>query len=145
MTESTLRSPRSRLAALIADARRRGRRRNLVLASIGLLALLLGGGIWARLELTGGGGGAAAVHAPPGFQVVQSQGPVARRVLETWTPSQPVSVDLATGTERPVRTTSAIWYDGRGDVSRVVTRADGRVQIDSAAVCPGGCHMGFSI
>jgi hypothetical protein len=136
MTESTLQSPRSRLAALIAEARRRGRRRNLVLASIGLLALLLGGGIWARLELTGGGGGAAAVHAPAGFHVVQSQGPVARRVLEIWTHSQPVSVDLATGKGRPVRTTSAIWYDGRGNVNRVVTRADGQVQHDDAYACP---------
>jgi hypothetical protein len=146
MTESTLPEPRSRLAALIGEARRRGRRRNLALASIGLLALLVGGGIWAGLELTGGGGGAAAVHAPPGYHIVRSQGPIARRVLETWNPSQsqPVSVDLATGTERPVRTTSALWYDGRGDVARVVTRADGRVQIDSAEVCPGGCHMGFS-
>ncbi len=136
MTESTLRSPRSRVAALIDEARRRGRRRNLVLASIGLLALLVGGGIWARLELTGGGGGAAAVHAPPGFHVVQSQGPVARRVLETWAPSQPVSVDLATGAERPVRTTNAIWYDSGGNVSRVVIRADGQVQHDDAFVCP---------
>src|SRR6266576_2634187 len=136
MTESTLQSPRSRLAALIAEARRRGRRRNFVLALIALLAFLVGGGIWATLELTGGGGGAAAVHAPPGFHVVQSQGPVARRVLETWTFSQPVSVDLATGRGRPVRTTNAIWYDGRGDVNRVVTRADGRVQHDSAWVCP---------
>lgn len=144
MTESALRSPRSRLAALIAEARRRGRRRNLVLASIGLLALLVGGAIWAGLELSGGGGGAAAVHAPPGFHVVQSQGPVARRVLETWIFSQPVSVDLATGTGRPVRTTSAIWYDGRGDVSRVVTRADGRVQHDDAYACPRGCLPGFS-
>jgi hypothetical protein len=150
MTESTLPSPRSRLAALIADARRRGRRRrNLVLAII-LLALLVGGGIWARLELTGGGGGAAAVHAPPGFHVVQSQGPVARRVLETWTFTQPVSVDLATGTGRPVRTTSGIWYDGRGAVSRVVTRADGQVQHDDAFACvrsaPRPCVQGsFSL
>jgi hypothetical protein len=143
LAESTFQTPQSRLAALIAEARRRGRRRNLALASLGLLALLLGAAIWASLELTGGGGGAAAVHAPPGFHVVQSQGPVARRVLETWTPSQPVSVDLATGTERPVRTTSAIWYDARADVARFVTRADGRVQNDSAAVCPGGCRMGF--
>jgi hypothetical protein len=139
MTESTLRSPRSRLAALIAEARSRGRRRrNFLLASIGLLALLLGGGIWARLELTGGGGRATAIHAPPGFHIVESQGPVARRVLETWTFSQPVSVDLATGTGRgrPVRTTSATWYDGRGNVNRVVTRADGQVQHDDAFACP---------
>lgn len=146
MTESTLPAPRSRLAALIDEARRRGRRRNLALAVIGLLALLVGGGIWAGLELTGGGGGAAAVHAPPGFHVVQSQGPVARRVLETWNPaqSQPVSVDLATGTERPVRTTNAIWYDGRGHVTRVVNRADGRVQHDDAYACPRECFAGFS-
>ena len=150
MTESTLRSPRSRLAALIAEARRRGRRRNLVLASIGLLALLVAGGIWASLELTGGGGGAAAEHAPPGFHVVQSEGPVARRVLETWTFSQPISVDLATGIGRPVRTTSAIWYDDRGAVSRVVTRADGQVQHDDAFACvrsaPRPCVQGsFSL
>jgi hypothetical protein len=135
VTESTLRSPRSRLAALIAEARRRGRRRNFVLALIALLALLVGGGIWATLKLTDGGGGAAAVHAPPGFHIVQSHGPVARRVLETWTLAQPVSVDLATGTERPVRTTSAIWYDDRGDVNRVVTRADGQVQHDNSFAC----------
>lgn len=86
--------------------------------------------------MTGGGGGAAAVHAPAGFHVVQSQGPVARRVLEIWAHSQPVSVDLATGRGRPVRTTNAIWYDGRGNVSRVVIRADGQVQHDDAFVCP---------
>ena len=136
MTESTLPSPRSRLAALIAEARRRGRRRNLVLALIGLFALLVGGAIWATLELTGGSGGAAGVHAPAGFHVVRSEGPVARRVLETWAFSQPVSVDLATGTGRPVRTTSAIWYDGHGNVNRVVTRADGQVQHDDAFACP---------
>lgn len=67
---------------------------------------------------------------------MQSQGPVARRVLETWTFSQPVSVDLAMGRGRPVRTTSAIWYDGRGNVNRVVTRADGQVQHDDAFACP---------
>ena len=104
-----------------------------MLALIGLLALLVAGGILARLELTGGGG-AAAVHAPPGFHVVQSQGPVARRVLETWAPSQPFSVDLATGAE--VRTTNAIWYDSGGNVSRVVIRADGQVQHEDAFVCP---------
>ena len=112
--------------------------------SIALLALLVAGAIWAGLALTGGGGGAAAVHAPPGFHVVQSQGPVARRVLETWIFPQPLSVDLATGTGRPVRTTSAIWYDARGDVNRVVTRADGRVETDRAGLCSRGCSMGFS-
>jgi hypothetical protein len=45
-------------------------------------------------------------------------------------------VDLATGTERPVRTTTAIWYDARGNVNRVVTRADGQVQHDDAFACP---------
>jgi hypothetical protein len=135
MTESTLPSPRSRLAALIADARRRGRRRHFALVLIGLLALLVAGGIWATLDLTGGGGG-TAVHAPPGFHVVQSEGPVARRVLEIWDQSQPVSVDLATGTGRLVRTTNAIWYDDRGGVSRVVIRADGQVQHDDAFACP---------
>ena len=45
-------------------------------------------------------------------------------------------MDLATGKGRPVRTTSAIWYDGGGNVNRVVTRADGQVQHDDAFVCP---------
>jgi hypothetical protein len=53
-------------------------------------------------------------------------------------------VDLATGTERPVRTTSETWYDGRGHVNRVVTRADGRVQHDDAYACPRECFPGFS-
>src|SRR6476620_2771226 len=132
-TESTLPSPRSRLSALIDAARRRGRRRNFVLALIGLLTLLVAGGIWASVELNGGGDGATA---PVGFHVIQSEGPVARRVLEIWAQSQPTSVDLATGTGRPVRTTNAIWYDGRGGVSRVVTRADGQVQHDDAFACP---------
>jgi hypothetical protein len=144
VTEEILPSPRSRLAALIAEAHRRGRRRNLALASLALLALLVGGGIWAALELAGGGGGAAAVHAPPGFHVVQSEGPVARRVFETWAFAQPVSVDLATGTARPVRTTTAIWYDSRGGVYRSVTRADGRVQSDYAATCSRECDPGFA-
>jgi hypothetical protein len=133
--ESTLPSARSRLAALIADARRRGRRRNFALASVSLLLLLVVGGVWAGIE-TGRGGGTAAVQAPSGFQVVQSQGPVARRVLETWNFSQPVSVDIATGRGRPVRTTSAIWYDSRGGLNRVVNRADGRIQTDFGASCP---------
>ena len=45
-------------------------------------------------------------------------------------------MDLVTGRGRPVRTTSAIWYDGRGNVNRVVTRADGQVQHDDSFVCP---------
>jgi hypothetical protein len=45
-------------------------------------------------------------------------------------------VDIATGTGRPVRTTSAIWYDSRGVLNRVVNRADGRIQTDFAAACP---------
>src|SRR5689334_10811505 len=145
MTESTL-PPRSRLAALIDEARRRGRRRHLVLAALGLLALLIGVGIWASLELSDGGGGRVAAHAPPGFHAVQSEGPVARRVLQTWTFAQPESVDIATGTARPVTTTSTVWYDGRGRVSRVVTRADGRLQHDDAFACarmaPSPCFQG---
>ena len=66
---------------------------------------------------------------------MQSQGPVARRVLETWSPYEPVSVDLVTGRGRPVRMTSAIWYDARGGLNRVVARADGRVQSDYASAC----------
>jgi hypothetical protein len=133
-TESTLPAPRSRLAALIDEARRRGRRRHLVLASIGLLALFVAGGIWASLQLSGGGG--TAVQAPPGFHFVESEGPVARRVLETWNSAQPVSVDIATGTAQPVRSTTAIWYDDGGGLSREVTRADGQVQHDNAFACP---------
>jgi hypothetical protein len=55
-------------------------------------------------------------------------------------------VDLATGAERPVRTTSAIWYDGRGNLSRVVTQVDGQVQHDDAFACsrsaPRPCVQG---
>ena len=148
MTESTLPPPRSRLAALIAEAKRHGRRRKLVLASLALLALLVAGGIWATLERNGGG--TAAGGAPSGFHIEQSQGPVARRVLELWTTSRAVSVDLRTGKSRPVRTTSAIWYDRRSHFWRVVYRADGRVENDVAAPCPRSTpteclELGFSM
>jgi hypothetical protein len=145
MTDLTFSAPRSRLAALIGEARRRGRRRNLALASIGLLALLAGGGIWAGLTLSGGG--AAAAHAPPGYQVVQAQGPVAHHVLETWSVAQPLSVDVATGKARPVRTTREIWYDSRGNAVKFLIGADGRPQSDFALAChpaSAACLPGFS-
>jgi hypothetical protein len=147
MTDLAFSSPRSRLAAVIAEARRRGRRRRFALASIGLLALVAGGGIWAGLSLTGGGG-AVPVHAPPGFHAVQAQGPVAHQILRTWIFPQPVSVDLATGKTQPVRTTTEVWYDSRGRVSRAVLRSDGRLQTDQVQACPegaGSCAPEFSL
>ncbi len=149
MTESTLGPSRFRLAAIIAEARRRGRRRKVALASCGLLALLVGGAIWAGLALSSGGGGAAVVHAPPGFHVVQAKGPVAHQIVETWISPPAVSVDLSTGNARPLRTTREIWYDSRGNASRFVDRADGRVQSDHAQTCPHSpalslCFPGFS-
>src|SRR2546421_10641311 len=83
MTEITLPSPRSRLAAVIAEARKRGPPRNLGLG-LGFLALLIGGGIWAGLALSGGGG-AVPIPAPPGFQAVRAQGPVQHELLTAWT------------------------------------------------------------
>jgi hypothetical protein len=145
MTDTTAPAPRSRLAALIAEARRRGRRRNLVLAAI--FALVAGSGIWGGLELSAGG--PAGVQAPPGFYVVQSQGPVAHQVLETWVPPGGLSVDLATGKTRPLRTTREIWWDGSGSALRFLDRVDGRMQVDYAATCPrsatpNSCWPGFS-
>ena len=148
MTDQTFPSSRSRLAALIGEARRRGRHRRFALAATALIALLVAGGIWAGLALSGGGGGTAAVHAPPGFHVVQAQGPVAHRILETWISAQPFTVDLATGKGRAVRTTREIWYDSHGDVTRFVDRADGRTQHDFALACAPvtarACFPGFS-
>jgi hypothetical protein len=147
VTESTLPTG-SLLAAIITEARRRGRRRKVALATGGVLALLLGGAIWAGLALSGGGG-AATVHAQPGFHVVPAHGPVAHQLLETWTFFQPLSVDLTTGNQRPVRTTTETWYDSRGDAIRVVSRVDGRIQSDHSDACPhtrrpSPCWPGFS-
>jgi hypothetical protein len=81
---------------------------------------------------------------------VQAQGPVAHQILETWTYPRAISVDVATGKERPVRTTLEVWYDSRGNASRFVDSADGRIQTDHAQVCPhsvarGPCWPGFSV
>jgi hypothetical protein len=135
MTESTLPAPSSRLAAVIAEARRRGRRRTLALAGMGLL--LLGGGLtWAGLSLSGGGSAGPTVHAPRGYHVIRAQGPVGHSVFETRDLFQPVSVDIVTGAARPVRSTIEVWYDSRTRASRFVVRADGRIQSDRAQVCP---------
>ncbi len=144
MTDLAHPSARSRLAALIGEARKRGRRRTFVFASIGL-ALLVGGGIWAGVTVSGGGAG--GVQAPPGYQLVQAQGPVAHHILETWSVGQPLSVDVATRNARPVRTTREIWYDKRGNAVKFVLGADGRPQSDFALACPPASHAclpGFS-
>jgi hypothetical protein len=139
MTELTFPFSRSRLAALIAEAHRRGRRRKSALAALGLLGLLVGGGIWAGLKLTSGGAAATLPVAPPGYHLVQARGPVQHVVMQSRVVPQPVSIDVATGAYRPVRTTAETWFDARGGLVRLVRRSDGRTDTDEVMPCRSPC------
>jgi hypothetical protein len=127
---------REELEALIEEARRRTRRRRLAYLLAILLAAGAVGAIWAGLALTAGGGTTAGL-APPGFHLVKARGPVAHLLIETRSVSltQPTSIDLATGRERPARTTSEVWLDRRSGLARVVMRVDGRTQWDQVGTC----------
>lgn len=70
------------LHALIAEARRRARRRPWLYA--GALALLAGVGIWGGLALTGGSGSAIPPPAaPPGYHLVRARGSVRHALVAT--------------------------------------------------------------
>jgi hypothetical protein len=130
--------------ALIEEARRRARLRRLAYA---LAALLLGAAIWAGFALTGGGP-TPTIVAPPGFHLVKARGDVEHQVIETRTLLQPSTIDLATGRQRPTRTTEEVWFDSRSGLARVVTRLDSRVQWDQVVPCNdtryGSCVPGYS-
>jgi hypothetical protein len=132
MTESTFPSPRSRLAAVIAEARRRGRRRHFALGSIGLLALLVGGGVWAGLSFTGGES-ATPPPVPAGFHAVRARGPVEHLLAVSWNRM------ALNGTPRGPRTSYdyELWFDARGGVVRERTWVAGQVH-DDASSCPCG-------
>jgi hypothetical protein len=135
------------LESLIEEARRRTRLRRLSYAAAGLLALLIAGAVWGGLALTNGGSTTNAA-APPGFHVVQARGDVEHEVIETRALLQPTTLDLATGRERPTRTTSELWFDPRSGLARVVVRLDGRTQSDQVVPCnrsrDGSCVPGYS-
>jgi len=61
---------------------------------------------------------------------------------------QPSTIDLATGRQRPTRTTEEVWFDSRSGLSRVVLRLDGRAQMEQVVPCNrtryGSCVPGFS-
>jgi hypothetical protein len=125
------------LDPLIAEARRRASRRRLALA--GAAALLLAGGIWLGLELTGGSG-TSAVTPPPGYHLVQARGPVGHLLTESRSFPQPLSVDVSTGEARPARSTVETWSDPRDGLLRIVRRVDGRVQSDEVQPCRAPCE-----
>jgi len=105
--------------ALIEEARRRTRRRRLKYAAAGLGALLIGGGIYAGLEATGGSPAVQAV--PPGFHLVKAGGPVSYAVLR-YLPSRYRTLDLKTGKTGAAEHTSEIWWDPTTGLSRTVGR-----------------------
>ena len=137
---------RARLAALIAEARRRALRRRLASAATALLALGIGAAVWGGLTLAAGDPRAGAT-VPPGFVLVPAQGPVVHAVITwdnstqnglRWDADHWVSTSLATGQDRPVRLTEETWYDAEGGLWRSVVRVDGRVRSDrSGTVCDG--------
>jgi hypothetical protein len=126
--------------ALIEEARRRTRRRRIAGAFAALA--LLGGGIWAGLDLTSHG--VPAPIAPPGFHLVQARGPVEHQLLEGRSLPQPESVDFSSGVARPVRTTTELWFDPEGGLLRIAPRADGRLQSDEVQPCRHPCAPTFA-
>jgi hypothetical protein len=115
------------LEALIEEARRRARRRRLVIAGVVVGALAVTGILAALLWPTGDSASGGGV--PEGFQAVQARGPVQHLVLETM-PSRVVSIDLETGAARPAKRTVEFWYDARTRLYRAVDRIDGRARFD---------------
>src|SRR5215204_832744 len=101
--------------AVIEEARRRAKHRRLAL--VGLVALLVvGGGIWAGLALSGGGV-AAPGPVPAGFERVAARGPVTYLVLEQRGP-EVRTTSLSSGDEAPATVTEQFWYDQRGGLTR---------------------------
>ncbi len=120
--------------ALIEEARRRTRRRRLAYAVAAVLVLALGGAVVVVLSLTGGRGKTSA-EPPPGFVLVKAQGPVAHVLLDyrlSFGRHLATSTSLATGRDRPAKSTDEIWYDRKSGRVRVVRRIDGRKQFDVA-------------
>lgn len=114
---------------VIEEARRRTRRRRLAYIVATLLAVAIGCAVWAGLAFRGGDATTAG-RARPGFRLVTARGPVAHQLIETWNLPQPTSVDLATGQERPARTTQEVWVDRDSGLWRIVARINGRIQSD---------------
>ena len=101
--------------ALIEEARRRTRRRRLKYAGAGIAALLMGGGIYAGLEATGGSPAVQAV--PPGFHLVKARGPVSYAVLR-YLPSRFHTLDLETGETAAAEQMSEVWWDPKTGLTR---------------------------
>src|SRR6266542_269168 len=130
------------LEALIEEARLRARRRRVFLGFGALLAGLVGVAIWGALALSGGG---TSGTAPPGFRLIAARAPVEHELIETWRLPQPRIVDLATGREQAARTTSALWFDPKGGLTRILERVDGRLLSDRVEPChlqAGPCDSG---
>jgi hypothetical protein len=113
--------------ALIEEARRRTRRRRLKYAGAGVAAILVGGGIYAGLELASGSPAQQAI--PPGFQLVNARGPVSHVLMHNF-PSRTRVVDLSTGRTETARGETEVWWDRRSGLTRQVERLDGNVVSD---------------
>ena len=61
---------------------------------------------------------------------VQARGPVQHVLVETVVPAAGRTVDLATGSERPTRSTQEVWWDVRSGFAETVYRQDGRIAGD---------------
>jgi hypothetical protein len=134
------------LEALIEEARRRTRLRRLSYAAAALFVVLGGAAVWGGIALTNGSTTNGA--APPGYHLVQARGDVEHQVIETRGLLQLNTVDLATGRQRPTKTTSELWFDPRSGLARVVVQLDGRMQSDLVVPCNrsryGSCVPGYS-
>jgi hypothetical protein len=111
------------LEALIEEARRRARRRRLV---IGCTAVCVLGATALVLALVLGLRGRTGTAVPRGFHVVHARGPVRHLLLENLL-ARPTTLDLASGDEGRVRATQELWWDKGSGLTRTVYREDGRV------------------
>jgi hypothetical protein len=124
--------------AVIEEARQRAKRRRLVLA--GLVALLVAGGIWAGVALTGGGA-AAPGPVPAGFERVGARGLVTYLALEErWYGGNGLlNTNLATWHDVSAAVTEQFWYDPAGGLTRKRLSVDGTVRGDiTGQSCVGG-------
>jgi hypothetical protein len=140
MTDLVSPARHSRLAAVIAEARRRTRRRRTTYLIAGVLGLAIAGAGWAGFALTGGPGTSSA-PVPAGFERVQARGPVTYLVLEERVP-EIRTASLPRGDEAPAAVTEQFWYDQRSGLTRKRVLVDGRIRVDIAGEsCVGslGC------
>jgi hypothetical protein len=99
--------------------------------------VLVTGAAFGAIVLTRGGTG-NHVAMPPGYHLVQAQGPVSHATITEYPPTRSRVVDRASGNARTAPLVLEVWWDRGSGFDRVVGRVDGRVQFDTVGqTCQG--------